>query len=533
MTHPSQPTEQRSATLVLGAPTAGLSALAGLLGQPCAAVTELGASMLERFGTAWNEPAMLWVPRNDAADSEALLCAAAEEAFLDQARDAVATNATNDLVIADPAAALFPSLWRQALTEAGYRVRQVMIIRNPREVARALDARHKLNQYRALRLWAKYVTAGLRAIADDDTARVIAFDMLFDAPKRQDAVASLCAGREPGNGAIDPARRTVKIARATYETSALIPDLVRRLHAATEEWETTPTERRQSLAREFRDAFADYSTFAGAIQPIRLPPEQLARLPRVTPRRAGASRKLLLHYHLFKNAGTSVDDILRRNFGARWMNTEFTEKPAPAHMADVTAVVAANPALYGLSSHTMMLPPPTLPDIDILPIIFIRHPLDRLRSAYEFEREQAAETFGARLAKQVDFAGYLRAHLSQPANRACRDFQTARFAMFLPPDQGDELSRAKEAAERLAFVGLVEAFQTSITLLQDKARGLFPDFRAFAVWRAATSARMTVLDGRLAAMRETLGASLYDMVVEANRDDLALYELVRQRYAAL
>lgn len=62
---------------------------------------------------------------------------------------------------------------------------------------------------------------------------------------------------------------------------------------------------------------------------------------------------------------------------------------------------------------------------------------------------------------------------------------------------------------------------------------MFPDFRAFTGWRNATSARVTVLDGRLAAMRETLGSSLYDMVIEANRGYLALYELVRQRYAAL
>ncbi len=34
-------------------------------------------------------------------------------------------------------------------------------------------------------------------------------------------------------------------------------------------------------------------------------------------------RTIILHYHLFKNAGTSVDAILQRNFPGRWVTREF------------------------------------------------------------------------------------------------------------------------------------------------------------------------------------------------------------------
>jgi hypothetical protein len=34
-------------------------------------------------------------------------------------------------------------------------------------------------------------------------------------------------------------------------------------------------------------------------------------------------RTIILHYHLFKNAGTSVDAILKRNFGDKWVTSEF------------------------------------------------------------------------------------------------------------------------------------------------------------------------------------------------------------------
>ena len=45
-------------------------------------------------------------------------------------------------------------------------------------------------------------------------------------------------------------------------------------------------------------------------------------------------RTIILHYHLFKNAGTSVDAILKRIFGDRWVTREF-----PAMRGNNTAMV--------------------------------------------------------------------------------------------------------------------------------------------------------------------------------------------------
>ena len=34
-------------------------------------------------------------------------------------------------------------------------------------------------------------------------------------------------------------------------------------------------------------------------------------------------RKIVFHYHLFKNAGTSVDEMLKASFGPAWVTREF------------------------------------------------------------------------------------------------------------------------------------------------------------------------------------------------------------------
>ena len=88
-----------------------------------------------------------------------------------------------------------------------------------------------------------------------------------------------------------------------------------------------------------------------------------------------ARRPIIIHYHFFKNAGTSVDAILQRNFGAGWTSREYPARSTPNAAREF---LVANPQIAALSSHTLPLPPPDIPDAEILPILFIRHPLDRL-----------------------------------------------------------------------------------------------------------------------------------------------------------
>ena len=118
---------------------------------------------------------------------------------------------------------------------------------------------------------------------------------------------------------------------------------------------------------------------------------------------------VIIHYHIFKNAGTSLDLMLERNFAQQWTEAEFPprDKDGLSNSRLVEDFLREHPNLLALSSHTAQLPLPKL-EREVFPIVFIRHPLDRLMSAYAFERVQKADTHGARLAKQHDFAGYVR-----------------------------------------------------------------------------------------------------------------------------
>jgi hypothetical protein len=237
-------------------------------------------------------------------------------------------------------------------------------------------------------------------------------------------------------------------------------------------------------------------------------------------------RSVIFHHHLFKNAGTSVDVALRRCFGPRWRNVEGEGRELTA--ADLAALLAGEPELRALSSHTFR-PPFDVPGVRLLPIVLLRHPLDRVRSAYEFERNQVADTQGTRLAKANDFAGYVRARLAQPHDRSIRNFQTNKLS-HLPrnaaPDTAEELLSALDCIRRLPFIGLVETYDFSMQVFSGKLAEQLGG-QSLEVVRANTTRKADdQLATRIAAAEAALGPDLAAAFHAANRQDQHLFELV-------
>jgi len=242
-------------------------------------------------------------------------------------------------------------------------------------------------------------------------------------------------------------------------------------------------------------------------------------------------RHVIVHYHLFKNAGTSLDSILKENFGKGWREQEGHGAGWPA--ADVTAYLRQHPEIVVLSSHTALLPAPALSNATTYPVIFVRHPLDRIRSIYEFERKQLADTEGARKAKETDMAGYIAWRLNRTGDRSIRDFQSYRLACAVPEVVGgeklDEAARALKAIETLPFVGLVERFDESLARLQAWLQPIFPYIDFKPTKANVTQRGESSLEARLEAMKKEIGAELYDEMLAGNAVDLRVFELLLAR----
>lgn len=224
-----------------------------------------------------------------------------------------------------------------------------------------------------------------------------------------------------------------------------------------------------------------------------------------------AKRTIILHYHLFKNAGTSVDRILQGNFPDRWVTAEFRGQNNTAQVIDW---IRDTPDAVAFSSHTMMGPIPKLPNVDIIPVMLLRDPVARIRSAYRFEHAQQSDNFGAVLARHTDLEGYVRVRLALPGDRQCRNFQTWRLASLMP-GPGAELDRATEALKLFTVVGRVENFSPAMARLQDAVHLIAPKFKFTKVHANKTKPNRTDDD-----------PSFVDMLKEINKDDLKLLETV-------
>jgi hypothetical protein len=251
-------------------------------------------------------------------------------------------------------------------------------------------------------------------------------------------------------------------------------------------------------------------------------------------------RTVIVHYHLFKNAGSTVDGILSRHFpGEQHGHIEGPYLWSTVQPQELVEFALANPALRVMSSHQARLPLPQHPDIRFLPTLFLRHPIDRFASVYEFERRQPADSLSpsAAIARNCGLAEFAKWVVSQEATAVCRNFHVAHLAnaqhdMRTARATNEDYVRALQHLDNLPFFGIVESFQDSVAVMQSLFRPHFGDINLVYSSENITPGRHATLDERLAHVRSELGEPLYRSLVELNSLDMLLYEEARKRFAA-
>jgi len=234
-------------------------------------------------------------------------------------------------------------------------------------------------------------------------------------------------------------------------------------------------------------------------------------------------RHILLHGHIFKNAGSTLDWSLRRSFGSAFCQhrDDAAMRAAPQ---DTLAAAVADASMVALSSHNLPSPPPPLDGIAFHPVFLLRHPIERVLSVYAFERQQQAMTPGAQAAKRLNLQDYVAWRLQDDVRPVIRNFQTrfladgsARHA--LDPLSAEAVAAARQQLSDGALIGIVERYDESMVVLEEALKPLFPPLDLACVPQNVTPSSARGAE----SARAQLGA-LWDDVLAHNRDDLALYD---------
>lgn len=133
----------------------------------------INEEILERLGTSWDALAPLpedACARPELDDARARLAEIIRHDFADE----------TDIVIKDPRICLLAPLWRDALTELGFEVEFLFVLRNVEAVVASLHARHAFAPWQSELLWLRYNLAFEAETRDDRRALVHYEDLLED-----------------------------------------------------------------------------------------------------------------------------------------------------------------------------------------------------------------------------------------------------------------------------------------------------------------------------------------------------------------
>lgn len=251
---------------------------------------------------------------------------------------------------------------------------------------------------------------------------------------------------------------------------------------------------------------------------------------------------VIVHYHIFKNAGTSVDFALQNTFGDTWAAFEGMHPHDILNVDRLRAFLERNPCLKAVSSH---LARPPLPNDRCLPIVFVRHPVLRAKSVYEFVRADCSQP-NHDIAASGTFSDYLRWALAGGRGGiVIRNYQVvhlsdASFRAESILDARAELDDYEQARSLLlswpAF-GVVEYFDKSAKLFESAYSKLIDGFSFPHVWLNRTKGSSgdagRLVDENLLRIKDEVGSALFDEFCAENEHDLNLYEFCLSRFFEL
>lgn len=248
-------------------------------------------------------------------------------------------------------------------------------------------------------------------------------------------------------------------------------------------------------------------------------------------------RNIIIHNHLFKNAGSTIDWALKRNFGKDFVDHRDDENMRRgAEYLD--PYLADHQTLKALSTHHLILPLPVVENARLMMVIMLRHPIERVQSVYNYERKQKhASTPGAIHARKYNLKEYVEWRMRPDIGETIRNFHTARclyrHEYTYKDGIGDkQFARAVETIRSTEMIGLVERFDESIVLFEECLRSFFPEIDlSYRIQNVGTSKNVP-REERVDTLRKEIGEATFAKLVENNSWDLKLYEIAFEEFTA-
>jgi|GEM_PF-2311730 len=253
---------------------------------------------------------------------------------------------------------------------------------------------------------------------------------------------------------------------------------------------------------------------------------------------------ILVHIHIFKNAGTSLDVILKNHFQDRFLNYDKNDPEGYISVNETAHLVQANPNVACIASHQIYLPLPVFQTKFIIPIFYLRHPIARVQSCFHFERD-----IQKNYSEDTTLEVYVKRLLEDTKVNAIVNLQTAMLcdSRFIYQDRSKEridqrvLNTALNHLNAYNF-GIVEHFKESLTLLETKLDPFIGGIKLRNEESEKVHVNSTInkdlnLQDKIKYVKNNLSKETYNDLLEQLMPDIKLYNhglgLFEKRYGQL
>lgn len=239
-------------------------------------------------------------------------------------------------------------------------------------------------------------------------------------------------------------------------------------------------------------------------------------------------RFVFVHYHIFKNGGTTMESILAREFGERYAAVEGPADGAVITGRDLAGFLRSHHDISAVSSHQLRYPKPEVPGWVIFDCCFVRDPLERLYSLYQhFRRASSGDPLSFR-AKRQSPREFMRG-LMEGAPNLVSDVQVVQLAnagAFARPAMERDLERAAATLCEMALPGVVNLFDESLVSAEYFLKPAFPTLKLhYKRENVSEPARFETRESSEKRLAEVWGDEVQADLMRLNRLDR---ELVRR-----
>jgi len=244
---------------------------------------------------------------------------------------------------------------------------------------------------------------------------------------------------------------------------------------------------------------------------------------------APRNRWVLVHYHIFKNAGSTIENVLQRSFGSRFATLHGPEPDSALNGGDVAAFLTSYPDLAAISSHHVRYPKPVVPQVIVFDICFFRDPLQRLWSMYKFIRRSEPFDELSKGRKSMDARSFFE-QLLQEHPHLVNDVQVCTLATrgeYTRPPTESDLRVALEVLSGISVLGVVELFDESALAAEYFLRPTFPMLQFHYLKQNADPASHASPEMERERFRREIGDSIFGQLERMNELDTELVACAR------